>query len=207
MHTEHIARVVLQAHGFATATTRILQSDRHTYLESVRFDRVGVAGKRLVVSLGAIHRAWVAGPQQHWAATAKSLSAGGYLSADDAARVSTIREFGRLIGSTDMHFGNLSLLVDDLQSLSSPQFKLAPIYDMLSMAYKPGDFRDHIGYTPLPAQRPPLGDSGEWRLALTMARDFWASFVDSQLVSSGMRDVASFNLKTVEVCIRGEAAK
>ncbi len=207
LYTEHLAGAVLRAHGFAAATTRILQSERHTYLESVRFDRVGAFGKRHVVSLGAIHRAWVAGPQQHWAATANSLSARGYLSADEAANIATIREFGRLIGNTDMHFGNLSLLVDDLQKLSSPRFQLAPVYDMLSMTYKPGEFRDDLGYTPLPAQRPPPGDAGEWGQALKMAREFWTSLANLDAVSAGMHAVASLNLKTVETHIRNEVAK
>ena len=207
LHTEHLAGAILRAHGLPAATTRILQSERHTYLESVRFDRVGAFGKRHVVSLGAIHRAWVAGPQQHWAVTAHSLSARGYLSADDAAKIATIREFGRLIGNTDMHFGNLSLLVDDLQKLASPRFQLAPVYDMLSMAYKPGEFRDDLGYTPLPALHPPIGDAGEWGQALKMVREFWTSLADSQAVSAGMRAVASLNLKTVETHIRSEVAK
>lgn len=198
LHTEHLAGAVLRAYGFAAATTRILQSERHTYLESVRFDRVGESGKRHVVSLGAIHRAWVAGSQQHWAATANSLSARGYLSADDAAKIATIREFGRLIGNTDMHFGNLSLRVDDLQKLSSPRFQLAPVYDMLSMAYKPGQFGDDLGYTPLPAQRPPLGDLGEWGQALKMAHDFWLQLADSLGISTNMRAMSAINLKTVD---------
>ena len=207
LHTEHLAGAVLRAHGFAAATTHILQSERHTYLESVRFDRVGAFGKRHVVPLGAIHRAWVAGPQQHWAVTANSLSARGYLSTDDAAKIATIREFGRLIGNTDMHFGNLSLLVHDLQKLSSPRFQLAPIYDMLSMAYKPGEFRDDLGYAQLPEPRPPLGDAGEWEQALKMAREFWMSLADSPAVSAGMRAVAGSNLKTVETCISSKTAK
>ena len=206
LHTEHLSGAVLRAHGLPAATTRILQSERNTYLESVRFDRVGAFGKRHVVSLGAIHRAWVAGQQQHWAATANSLTARGYLSADDAAKIATIREFGRLIGNTDMHFGNLSLLVDDLQRLSSPRFQLAPVYDMLSMAYKPSEFRDDVGYTPLPAQRPPLGDAGEWGQALKMAREFWMSLADSSDVSAEMRVVAALNLTTVESYTRSEAA-
>lgn len=207
LHTELIAAQVLQAHGFAVATARIVLSERRTYLESVRFDRVRAGGKRHVVSLAAIHRAFVAGAQQNWAATADSLAARGHLSADDAAKIATLREFGRLIGNTDMHFGNLSLLVDDLQKLSSPQFQLAPVYDMLSMAYKPGEFQDDLGYTPLPAQRPPPGDAGEWGRALKMAREFWTSLANLDAVSAGMRAVASSNLKTVETHIRNEVAK
>ncbi len=207
LHTEHLAGAVLRAHGLPAAATRILQSERHTYLESVRFDRVSAFGKRHVVSLGAIHRAWVGGPQQHWAATANSLGARGYLAADDVVKIATIREFGRLIGNTDMHFGNLSLLVDDLQKLSSPRFQLAPVYDMLSMAYKPGEFRDDLGYTALPAQRPSLGDTGEWMRALQMAQEFWTFLADLPAVSAGMRAVASANLETVTVSLRGATAK
>ncbi|MEO6293569.1 MAG: HipA domain-containing protein, partial [Burkholderiaceae bacterium] len=54
LHTEFIALQTLQKHGFSTATTRLVQSTQRTYLESVRFDRIGLNGKRHIVPLAPI---------------------------------------------------------------------------------------------------------------------------------------------------------
>ena len=197
LHTEVIALRVLKQHGFAVAQARIVQSERRTYLESVRFDRVGEHGKRHVVALSAVHRAFVAGTQQHWAATAEALAKRGLLSAVGAKQIRTLREFGRLIGNTDMHFGNLSLCVDDLDRLAKPQFDLAPVYDMLSMAWKPGEFRDELGYTAMSVPQPPLGDASAWNQAVQMAQEFWQTLSELQAVSNDLRAVAATQLQRV----------
>lgn len=197
LHTELIALRILKRHGFAVADARIVQSDRRTYLESVRFDRIGEHGKRHVVPLSAVHRAFVSGIPQHWAATGEALAKRGLLSATDAAQIRTLREFGRLIGNTDMHFGNLSLCVDDLELLAKPQLRLAPVYDMLSMAWKPGEFRDELGYTAMSLPQPPLGAASAWNLALQMAQEFWQTMSELQAVSAELRAIAHLQAQRV----------
>ena len=191
LHTEALAAQVLHAHGFAVAPTRVLHSARRTYLESVRFDRVGKYGKRHAVALSAAHAAFVTGPQQHWPASCAALAQLGLLSESDAQQAACLHSFGRLIGNTDMHFGNLSLLVEDLTALKKPQLRLAPSYDMLSMAWRPSEFRDEIGYTAFELPHPRLGEGAAWQQAVPMALDFWQRLSELQEVDAALRRVAA----------------
>lgn len=190
LHTELIALQTLAKHGFSTATTRIVQSEQRTYLESVRFDRIGLNGKRHIVPLAPIHKAFVGGSRNNWGATCDKLAELGHLPRQDAQTVQVLLYFGRLIGNTDMHFGNLSLAVNDMSRLSNPKFSLAPCYDMLTMAYKPGEFRGDLSYDPLEMPRQPLGADAPWQQAMTMAKEFWRVLADTKAVSPAMRSAA-----------------
>jgi HipA-like C-terminal domain len=190
LHAECLALQTLAAHGVACAHTRVLHSARRTYLESVRFDRVGRLGKRHVVPLWAVHAQFVGGPQQHWVASCDALAQRGLLSAADAQQVRTLRDFGRLIGNTDMHFGNLSLRLDDVAHTDAPQFSLAPVYDMLPMLWRPSEFRDELGYMPFTVPQAPLGSAQTWPHAVHLAREFWGALAASQNVSASLRSVA-----------------
>jgi hypothetical protein len=190
LHTELIALQTLAKHGFSTAKTRIVQSSQRTYLESVRFDRHGMFGKRHIVPLAPIHKAFVGGSRQNWAASCDKLAELGHLPRQDAQTVHVLLYFGRLIGNTDMHFGNLSLAVNDMARLANPKFSLAPCYDMLTMAYKPSEFKDELGYTALEVPRQPLGSDAPWQQALTMAKEFWETLAETEAVSVDLRNVA-----------------
>ena len=195
LHTEFIALQTLQKHGFSTAKTRIVHSDQRTYLESVRFDRNGMFGKRHIVPLAPIHKTFVGGSRQNWAASCDKLAELGHLPRADAQTVRILLYFGRLIGNTDMHFGNLSLAVTDMARLAKPKFSLAPCYDMLSMAYKPSEFKDELGYTALEVPRQPLGADMPWQQALTMAKEFWVTLGSTAAVSSDLKRAALNQLK------------
>ncbi len=195
LHTEHIALTTLHKHGFKTATTRIVQSSNRTYLESVRFDRMGASGKYHIVSLAPIHKAFVGGSRQNWAASCNKLAELGHLPRQDAQTVHVLLYFGRLIGNTDMHFGNLSLAITDMARLTNPKFILAPCYDMLTMAYKPSEFKDELGYTALEVPRQPLGADTQWQQALTMAKEFWETLGNTAAVSADLRKTASNQFK------------
>jgi serine/threonine protein kinase HipA of HipAB toxin-antitoxin module len=58
--------------------------------------------------------------------------------------IATIDAFGQYIGNTGMHFGNLSFFVDDV---IAPKIRLAPVYDMLPMMWRPDP---HLGLTDSP---------------------------------------------------------
>ena len=194
LHTEHLALTTLAEHGFTVSRSRILESARRTYLESLRFDRVGRLGKRHVIPLSAIHAHFVAGPQQHWAATCSALAQRSLLSQQDAERVNTLRHFGRLIGNTDMHFGNLSLTPKNLAFGEPPFFTLAPVYDMLPMLWRPNEFRDELGYSNFAVPQAPLGARHSWPDAVNMAQVFWSAVADCQSVSIELRRVAATQL-------------
>jgi hypothetical protein len=144
---EHLALAVLAEHGVEVAASRVVQTPRRTHLESLRFDRHGAQGRSHAVPLHAVHDAFVHGPRQHWAATCEALVQQRRLPPEAAAQALALLQFGRLIGNSDMHFGNLSLRVA-AADLPRGRFTLAPVYDMLPMRWRPDTASGELGLLP-----------------------------------------------------------
>ena len=185
LHLEALALVVLAEHGVPVAAARVVETARRTYLESERFDRIGHLGRRHAVPLHAVHETFVAGPRQHWADTCDALVRQRRLPTDAAAQVRAVMQFGRLIGNTDMHFGNLSLFVAPGE-VAAGRFTLAPVYDMLPMRWRPdpqsGGF-DHLPFEPMPLdlQSP----------ARPVALEFWRRAAEHAALDAAMRQLAA----------------
>ena len=126
----------LAENGFNVARTHIEQSAQRGYLVLERFDRIGMHGRHHVVSIGKAHEAFVQGTYRNWAESSAALANRGCLSRPEAQAAGVIRDFGRLIGNSDMHGGNLALYVD-IDGIRRGRFVLAPVYDMLPMRWKP----------------------------------------------------------------------
>lgn len=195
---EHLALETLAQGGASAANSRIVQSGRRTYLESIRFDRVGVAGKRHVLPMSALHAHFAGGPQQHWVASCELLAQRGLLSSNDVQRVRLLRDFGRLIGNTDMHFGNLNFFVIDLAQLAKPHFTLAPVFDMLPMIWRPNEFKDEMGYTPFAVPQRLPGSAATGGTARRLAARFWDVLGECQSVSDGLRVAAHEQRRRVQ---------
>lgn len=160
--------------------------------ELPRFDRVGEHGRRGVVSLRALHDAGFTGADTtDWAVAAAGLHARGWISAADLRAVRLRRLFGRLIGNTDMRFGNLAFFLD----LGLP-LALAPTYDMLPMLWapRPGDATPAPEFTP-PAPLPQ--ELALWPEAATLAERFWTLVEADERVSDGFRPHAAAALRAV----------
>ncbi len=163
------------------------------FYELARFDRVGAYGRRGVVSLRALHDAGFTGRDTNeWAVAAAGLHAGGWLNDADLHAVLLRQLFGRLIGNTDMHFGNLAFFLD----LTLP-LKLAPTYDMLPMLWapRPGNA------TPAPEFSPsaPLPHEQKlWPEAARMAEEFWRRVEADERISAGFRPQAAAALRAVQ---------
>lgn len=121
----------------------------------------------------------------HWAASAAALAQQGRLTAQSAAQAEALLHFGRLIGNSDMHAGNLSLRVDPV-NLARPRFTLAPVYDMLPMRWRPdpqqGGAPDYSPFEP-----DPVALAGPAR---AVAAVFWARLADCAAVCIGLRQTA-----------------
>lgn len=186
LHAEALANKVLARHGVTVATASAVESGHRTYLVSERFDRVGERGRRHVVSVGAVHAAFVPGPYAHWGATCETLARQRRLPAEEAPRAAALLQFGRLIGNTDMHSGNLGLMVQP-QDLAKGRFTLAPVYDMLPMRWRPdaslGGAPDYAPFEP-----DSLSAGGP---AATPAHEFWKELASSKSVTPGLREVAA----------------
>ena len=184
LHAEALALAVLGEHGVEVAQTHVVESARRTFLVSRRFDRHGLHGRSHVVPLHAVHDAFVPGPRQHWAATCAALAQQRRLPSEAAVQARALMHFGRLIGNTDMHFGNLSLRVA-WPDLVRGRFTLAPLYDMLPMRWRPDVHSGELG--PLPFT-PDLADLQS--AARPVALVFWQRCARSSAISSEFKALA-----------------
>ncbi len=185
LQAEALALRVLAAHGVPVADAQILCSDQRTYLISTRFDRIGPAGARHVVPLDAVHDAFVPGPRRDWAATCQALAAQRRLPVDAAAQASSLLQFGRLIGNTDMHFGNLSLVVANPADAARGRFSLAPVYDMLPMRWRPDVQSGVLDWLPFTPDARDLASA-----AGSVALQFWQRAHDLPAAPPGFRQLA-----------------
>ena len=188
--SEHLAISALRVAGITSANTDLLPGVGQVFLETERFDRMGVVGRRGVVSLAAID-AYLIGKRQSWISTARSLRSLNRISNDDLERIRRVATYGRLIGNTDMHFGNLSFYL----TFEGP-FVLAPIYDMLPMMYAP-TVANAIPNRELELPLPNADSLDIWRDMTMLAKRFWASTASHELISPGFRAIAHRNAEIV----------
>ena len=167
---EELALRTLSLHGVDTAPTQVLHSTERTYLESERFDRIGMHGKHHVVAIAAVHDEFVGGPWQNWVHTAAALAQKGLITPHELQQVARIFAFGHYIGNTDMHSGNLSFYVDDV---IAPKIRLAPVYDMLPMMWRPDIHQGALSDSPVRQQLMPLGFAEQQEEARSWAIEFW----------------------------------
>lgn len=185
------ALTLLHAHGEAHAAPRLLDAADRRFLETPRYDRVGPHGRRGVVSLRALHDAF-GGPDAHlWTAAAANLRARDLINDATLRSIRLRHAFGRLIGNTDMHFGNLAFWFDD-----SLPFLLAPGYDQLPMLWAPAPGNatpspDFAPTLPLPAERE------IWHEAAALADEFWQRVIADPRVSRPFAAIATAALATV----------
>lgn len=187
---EHHALQALRSTDIAAAESAIIQSEGRSFLEVQRFDRVGLWGRRGVVSIGAADNEFT-GIGQPWPAIVRALVAAQRLDAADAERILRIAAFGHLIGNTDMHPGNLGLLHDCPARPGYGQFVLAPVYDMLPMGYAPvaGEVR-----TPPFVVPAPVGGLIEAYTAIRpLAQAFWLAVSADARVTEPFRQIAAAN--------------
>lgn len=188
---EHHAAQTLAAQGLAAAATELVVAGERLCLEVTRFDRVGVHGRRGVVSLAALDDA-LHGQRDHWPQAAARLARDGWIDGPTRATIELLHDYGQLIANTDMHFGNLSFLLDDRRPLA-----LAPTYDMLPMLYRPattGEVVPREFQPPLPAP-----DHREtWHLAAQLAITFWRRLEGDARVSVPFRKTCAENVARIE---------
>lgn len=150
---EHIALSIVREMGISAASTNIHIVGNRAFLEVERFDRCGKSGRKPVNSLTVVD-AEFAGAGNSWNAAGQKLCTVKHISPEDAGNLARLDLFGSLIGNTDRHHGNISLIpLNEERS----RFKLAPVYDMLPMYYRPREGEE----LPVEAYNPPsIGDFG-----------------------------------------------
>jgi len=181
---EHLALDTVRSQlQVPAAESSIRRYSGRTFLEVIRFDRHGEFGRSAVCTLGSLNAALVGYAASPWPRTAQVLHKTDWLSAEDLSRIELVWWFGRLIGNTDMHEGNLAF---------RPGLALAPVYDMLPMMYAPmrgGELpgRAYIPALPLPGELP------VWRHVAEVAISYWVRCSDDQRISRDFREVCAEN--------------
>ena len=183
---EYLANQLLGEHGHASARDELVWSQGQLCLESTRFDRLGAHGRRGLVSLAAWSDAHD-GVRDSWPNAAERMQRGGWLDADAVEQISQRWWFGRMIGNTDMHFGNLGFYLDNALPL-----RLAPSYDMLPMLYRPAANgalvpREYQPPTPLPVALM------HWQQAAAWATTYWQNVAQHPQISTDFQRIAEGN--------------
>lgn len=179
---EGLALDAVGSRGIAAATTAVVETPTHWFLESERFDRVGERGRRAVLSLGAIHD----DAADSWSRAAVTLRRAGRVTDEDARRLRWLDAFGALIGNTDRHQYNIVFFTD------GGRLTLAPAFDQVSMLYAP----TADGQLPPRTFARPLVTSDTldvWDDAREAAALLWARGADDPRVSDDMRAICAGN--------------
>ncbi len=187
---EHLAlQAVGSIRGINCAPSRILRHQGRTFLEVERFDRYGLFGRSPLCSLETLEGALLAKTSTDWGNAGELLLSQGWLEPSGVEQLRTLWAYGKLIGNTDMHKGNLSFVPGQV-------LQVAPVYDMLPMLYAPlaggevptSSFAPGL---PTPKERP------AWLLASGAALVFWQSAASDQRISAPFREICRQNVGTL----------
>ena len=177
---EHLALRVLESDlDIAAARSQIYQFAGRTCLEVVRFDRHGISGRSAVCTLQSLNAALLGTSSSSWARVAGQMLKEKLISAETARTSELLWWFGKLIGNSDMHDGNLAFRAN---------MELTPAYDMLPMFFAPAPggevpFREFKPLLPLPAERE------LWREAAVAAIGYWLRCAKDGRVSETFRKI------------------
>lgn len=171
--------------GVPSARSRLLQVQGRTMLEAERFDRHGLYGRSALCSLETLDAAMLARTGEDWGAIAAALREQGWITEDTARQIRLVWTYGRLIGNTDMHKGNLSFV-------PGLPMAMAPVYDMLPMMYAPlgGGELPRVKYAP---GLPTPGEREVWLQAADAATAFWAGAAQDERISAEFRAICADN--------------
>jgi hypothetical protein len=186
----HASLVVAQDLGVPTANSTVYRFKGRTFLEVVRFDRHGNFGRSSVCTLESLDAALI-GNTGDWPNTTSALHNAGWLSEESAEHALLVWWFGKLIGNSDMHGGNLAFF---------PGLKLAPLYDMLPMMYAPlrgGELPNRIFSPPQPLPT----EVAIWVRAAKAAIHFWSVCSGDARIGGAFRQTCEDNSKKVRTLL------
>lgn len=182
---EHLANEVMaETLNVPTAQSAIRRYAGRTFLEVIRFDRHGDFGRSGVCTLGSLNAALAGTAGARWTKTALALqTAGSGVTNETISAIRHIWWFGKHIGNTDMHEGNLAF---------RPDMSLAPAYDMLPMLYAPlrgGELpaRVYVPELPLP------DEAQAWRQAAQAGIVYWQTCAGDERISAEFRLICEAN--------------
>ncbi len=186
---EHLAHVVLRRAKLRTASSSLFVAGGRTFLEVERFDRTLQGGRRGVLSLMTLDAEFV-GSLRSWSESVARLAEAGVLDTRHVLPVQKLELFGRLIGNSDMHGGNLAFFTRGARVL-----ELAPAYDMGPARYAAQ--AGNLISSPLVLSPPEPADARAWDAASRAALDFWRGAAREPRLSADFRRIAKANVLAV----------
>jgi hypothetical protein len=150
-----------------------------------RFDRNTKGGRIGLVSLRALDLEFV-GQLRSWTETAESLWKQKIIDHSTYQRIVWLEVFGKLIGNTDRHHGNISFFCEGEKVTN-----LAPVYDMLPMMYAPQ--QNQLVERPFNPAPPKSAEISVWNSALAAAKDFWKQVQKHPRISKGFTQQTSYH--------------
>lgn len=192
LQCEHLAGTTLAEGGIRAAQTCVLDADGRRFLQSTRFDRTPLQGRRGYCSLRALDAAYVGKARAPWTEMAERLLADEWIGPETAAQLTVAGLFGELIGNTDMHFGNVAFELADERPL-----RLQPMFDMVPMLYAPGVAGAVVERAFSPALPLPRHVAA-WMRAAALASRFWQRAADDPGISGGFAAIARANGQAVD---------
>ncbi|MFK4706002.1 DNA-binding transcriptional ArsR family regulator [Roseateles asaccharophilus] len=190
---EHLALRTLGELGVPASRTQLLAGGDYVFLEVQRFDRKGLNGRVGMLSARSVDDEFF-GKLDSWSEFAARCVQARYVKPQDAFWVDTMTAFSELIGNTDRHFENLSMLIGE----DSEYLGIAPAYDILPMRYASLGG----GVDPdLTTVQPKVGAVGAkpevWSLAAKAAERFWSAAQTEEFaapLSPEMKELSARNL-------------
>lgn len=185
---ENIAHEVLRKYGKASSRSRLIdlsQNQDRLFLEIERFDRNKSGGRLGVLSLCALCLEFVGLPES-WTKTAESLFRQKKISRGAHQDIVWLDVFGRLIGNTDRHHGNISFFCEG-EKING----LAPAYDMLPMMYAPQ--QNQLVPRPFEPSPPQFFEISVWKDVLAAAQDFWSQVQNHTQISKEFKELTADN--------------
>jgi hypothetical protein len=176
---EHVALETLRNAGISSAESTLHDGNGLRCLIVNRFDRIGVNGRRAVMTLAAASGRVATS----WTDASEELQRDGLLSGSDNQRIALLDAFGALIANTDRHLYNVLLFPVETG------YTVAPAFDQLPMAYAPpasGNLR-HAAINP---PNPRVNTLAAWEEAQELAEVFWQRASDYSL-SNSMRAIVT----------------
>lgn len=182
---ESIAHDVLRKHGKTAPQSSLIWGKDRLFLEIERFDRNSSGGRRGIITLRALDLEFV-GKLKSWSDTAEALFRQKKIDPAAHQDILWLETFGKLIGNTDRHHGNISFFCD-----GEKIFGLAPAYDMLPMHYAPQQNQLVIRtFDPAP---PTISEIPVWNDAWAAGGEFWAQVRRHPQVSEEFKSLTADN--------------
>ncbi len=178
---EDLSLKLLAKNNILAANSELINSEKRTFLEVTRFDRLGLNGRLGIMSLAVIIQQF-SGKTGSWLQITKDLLDLKIITNEIYQKIAILYYYGMLIRNSDMHQGNLSFIVNGEMILD-----ISPVYDMLPMEYAPnGQELSTPKYSRviLPPQ-----DRSYWEKSLELAKKFWISASENVAISPDFQKI------------------